>query len=88
MGTYQLILFDFNYFQDRNDFTPVFEKSAYTADRLLETVFPGTPVLTVKATDGDPEVSVRHVSGFPSGSFFRNHSDESLDLCFLIKRIL
>ena len=50
-----------NYFQDRNDFTPVFEKSAYTADELLETVFPGTPVLTVKATDGDPEVSVRHV---------------------------
>ena len=48
-----------NYLQDRNDFTPVFEKSAYTADRLLETVFPGTPVLTVKATDGDPEVSVR-----------------------------
>ncbi|KAI0235644.1 Cadherin-99C [Lamellibrachia satsuma] len=40
---------------DRNDFSPVFAKNSYTAEKLRETVFPGTPVVKVKATDGDPK---------------------------------
>lgn len=36
--------------------TPKFEQNVYNAPRLLETASSGTPVITVKAIDGDPEV--------------------------------
>jgi len=45
-----------SFLQDQNDMTPTFEQNTYTAPRLLETASSGTPVITVKATDGDPEV--------------------------------
>ena len=41
--------------QDQNDFTPKFERQAYTAPNLLETVSPGTQIVQVKAADEDPE---------------------------------
>ncbi len=42
--------------QDQNDFTPQFERSTYDAPSLLETASPGTPILSVTASDADPEV--------------------------------
>ena len=50
--------FDIDYFhqQDRNDFTPSFERSSYSADSVKETEAPGFQIAQVKAEDEDPEV--------------------------------
>ena len=63
--------------QDQNDFTPAFEKTAYTAPNLLETVSPGTQVVQVKAEDKDPEgenseirYSIRSVNPNSGQNFF------------------
>ena len=50
--------FDTDYFhqQDRNDFTPSFERTSYSADSVKETEAPGFQIAQVKAEDEDPEV--------------------------------
>ena len=41
--------------QDRNDYTPEFDRNTYDADDLIETATPGQEVIQVVAVDNDPE---------------------------------
>ena len=52
--------FDIDYFhqQDRNDFTPSFERTSYSADSVKETEAPGFQIAQVKAEDEDPQVQM------------------------------
>ena len=55
---YNYKFFGIDYFhqQDRNDFTPSFERTSYSADSVKETEAPGFQIAQVKAEDEDPEV--------------------------------